>query len=194
MLGGLFVFLLIVIALLAIPFSICFRLGWPLPDGQDIRVRWAFGLVRFRVRPESLTRVANQDEAEPVSDKTRKPLRKKNVLAVILDQRFRARMMRFMRDLIRAVRIRNFLLHARIGLGDPADTGSLWAVIGPISGFLSGSSGGRVWIKPDFADATLELNSSGRIRIIPIQVIGLAAALMLSPQFWSGLRKMSART
>ena len=199
MLGGLLVFLLIVLALLTVPFSIHFHVHWPQPDGQDIRVRWAFGLVRFRVRPKSVKRVVKkaepQPEPEPAPNRTHKrmSLRQRNALAVIWNHRFRARMMQFFGDLVRALRIRDFLLRVRIGLGDPADTGSLWAIVGPISGFFSGSSGGSVWIEPDFVDSTFELNSSGHIRIIPIQLIGLTVSLMLSPRFWSGLRQMSAK-
>ena len=199
MLGGLLVFLLIVLALLTVPFSIHFHVHWPQPDGQAIRVRWAFGLVRFRIRPRPLTRVAKKAESKPASDRIhnrihkRMSLRRRNALAVIRNHRFRARMMQFFGDLLRALRIRDFLLRVRIGLGDPADTGSLWAIVGPISGFFSGSSGGTVWIEPDFADSTVELNSSGHILIIPIQLIGLIVALMLSPRFWSGIRQMSAK-
>jgi hypothetical protein len=43
-------------------------------------------------------------------------------------------------------------------------------------------------------DATFELDGSGSIRIIPLQLIVLTLALLLSPPVWQGIRQMRPAT
>ncbi|MBW2474497.1 MAG: hypothetical protein JRE56_07860 [Deltaproteobacteria bacterium] len=44
-------------------------------------------------------------------------------------------------------------------------------------------------IEPEFIDETLEFVGNGSMRIIPLQMIYLAAALMLSPPIWRAIIK-----
>ena len=95
-----------------------------------------------------------------------------------------------MSDFWHAVRKRHVSLHIRIGLGDPADTGQLWAVVGPVAGVLATIQEASIEIEPEFFDTTFELDGSGNIRLIPLQMIYLIVALLLSPAVWQGISKM----
>jgi hypothetical protein len=81
-------------------------------------------------------------------------------------------------------------LRARIGLGDPAETGRLWAVVGPVAGALSMVKSASIVVQPEFLDTVLDVDARGRIRIIPLQVIGLLLALAFSPAFWLAMRRL----
>ncbi len=99
-------------------------------------------------------------------------------------------MFRFVADLWRAIRKQDVNLRIRLGLGDPADTGRLWAVVGPVAGLLANVEEASVEIEPDFMDAVFELESSGEIRLIPLQILYLVVALLLSPPVWLGVKRM----
>ena len=99
-------------------------------------------------------------------------------------------MLRFLRDIWQSIRKQNLTLRVRIGLDDPADTGRLWAVVGPIAGMLTMVKDASIEIAPEFTDAVFELDSSGKIRVVPLQMIYLAFGLLLSPSFWRGLKQI----
>lgn len=189
MLTGFLIFLLLVVGLLAIPVTMTYRLSWKQSFSGDLKLRWAFGLIRTgassdRVKSQS----ADAEAAEPkVGQGGRSSGRKPNVLAAIRRRSFRRRMIKFLSDIWFAVRKTNVRLLVRLGLGDPADTGQLWAVIGPITGLFAGSGGVSVAMEPDFLDSTFELDSSGTIRLVPLQLIYIVLALLLSPAFWPGV-------
>jgi hypothetical protein len=60
----------------------------------------------------------------------------------------------------------------RVGLGDPADTGMLFAVLGPAAAILGPSVFERVRVRPAFEDdLTFEGYSRGRARLRPIRLL-----------------------
>lgn len=192
MLTGLVVVLLLLIALLAIPLTLTYRVSWPQGSSNDTRLLWAFGLVRVRI-PSRQSRIAmaKSDEAEQHAVSVERSSNKKpNVLAALRRKAFRGRIKRFARDMWRAIQKENVILRLRVGLGDPADTGQLWAIFGPLAGAIAHVRELAIDIEPDFFDTTLELDSSGSIRVIPLQMIWLTLGLLLSPPVWRGLREM----
>ena len=195
MLTGALVVLIIVVGLLAIPLTLTFRVAWREAFDNDFLVKWAFGLIQTRIPIEGTS-----SSAKPPQTDDRKPRigdrssgKSWNILAAVRHRGFRQRVFRFMKALWRAVRKRDVRLRVRLGLGDPADTGRLWAALGPISGLLANVPDASIRIEPEFQDATIELESSGSIRIIPLQLIYLTAALLLSPLVWQGLRQARGR-
>ena len=90
--------------------------------------------------------------------------------------------MKFIKRMLRASHAQNLYLRLRIGLGDPADTGLLWAVMGPLSGMLKNLQGASIEIDPEFIDEVLELESHGQFRLIPIQFIVLIIVFIFSPE------------
>ena len=86
----------------------------------------------------------------------------------------------------------NLKLRVCIGLGDPADTGLLWAVVGPIAGILATTKETSINIVPDFVDTTMEVDSSGTLRLIPLQIIILTLGFFLSAPVRQGIKQMRA--
>jgi len=192
MLTGAAAFLLLLIALLAIPVTLRFQLSWRQGLRDDVRLQWAFGLVSVRIPSfQSKAPSPQGKEREPGVGRVKPPSRqKRNFFGAFRQKRFRRRIIRFVGDLWRAVHKDNIDLRVRVGLGDPAETGQLWALVGPVAGLLATIRDASIRIEPDFFDATFELDSSGSIRLIPLQMIYLTLALLLSPPVWQGMRQL----
>lgn len=190
MLIGTVAFLLVLVALLAVPVRLSYRLSWRRVLQGHVQLRWLFGLVRVQL-PLAQSK-PRPDEQKAVSRKQRKgasSARKSNPVAAIRQKAFRRRVFRFLRDTWRAIHKQNLRLRVRIGLGDPADTGRLWAVVGPVSGMIALVEDATIEIEPEFVDAVFEIDSSGSIRVVPLQMIYLTSRLLLSPSFWQGIRQ-----
>lgn len=198
MLTALTVATLLVIVLLAVPLTLAFDISWRRELRNDMELRWALGLVRLRIRtPKPRAESGPRDERDDRSeDRARTGKRKSygNVFAAIRRPDFRHRVIRFIRDLWHAIHKENVFLRLRIGLGDPADTGQLWALCGPLAGLLANTADTAIALEPDFVDANLEFDSSGSLRVVPLQVVYLCAALLLSPAIWQGVRQMRVAT
>lgn len=193
MLTGAAVFVLLLIALLAIPVTLRFRVSSHDALQNDVRLEWAFGLVRVRIPLQSKTVDAKGEKHEQETRPSKRTSRKRgNVFGALRQERFRRRMLRFVTDLWRAFHKRDLSLRLRVGLGDPADTGQLWAVLGPTAGLLATIPGASIRIEPEFLDPTLELDTSGSVGFVPLRVLYLSIALLMSPPVWRGLKAMRA--
>ena len=171
--------LALLVALLAVPLTVVFSLHRIRETRGLVRFRWLFGLVRFQLRIPW--------PAPAPGKKARSPRRRKRegsasgLFSLIKQPAFRRRVDKFIRDMLRATHARNLFLRLRIGLGDPADTGRLWAIVGPIAGMAHNLRSAAVRIEPEFMDPVFEVESRGQFRLVPIQFIVLTAAFMLSP-------------
>ena len=192
MLTGLLIFVVILIALLAIPVTMTFRVSRPSVGDDETWLEWAFGLVRVRLsasEPKDRSTGDGESEQKPQSSGVsfgKSP----NVFAAIRLNAFRQRIIRFVGDVWRAVGKKDVSLRVRLGLGDPADTGQLWAVVGPIAAILANARDATIAIEPEFFESTFEINGAGSIRLVPLQLIYLTIALLLSPAVWQGVGRM----
>jgi hypothetical protein len=190
MLTGVLIFVLVVVALLAVPLSLAYDVSSRRGYSNDVVIDWAYGLLRFRI-PTDRPAPADAEKTKPVGDRARSiSVGVPNGFAAIRQKAFRRRLFRFAVDLWRAIRKDDVRLHVRLGLGDPADTGLLWAFVGPIAGMLACAEGAAISVVPDFFSATFELDSHGSVRLVPLYIIYLAVALMLSPTVWRGMWAM----
>ena len=185
--------LLVLVALLAIPVTLSFQISWQRAFQGKIRVQWAFGLVHVQLPLNQLKSPppGSEEPAQKINRLERPSRDRMKPLTIIRQSTFRRRITRFIRDCWHAIHKRDISLRVRIGLGDPADTGQLWAVVGPVAGILSTVRDASIEIIPEFFDTTFEVDSSGNIRLIPLQMIYLTAGLLLSPSVWRGVQQMS---
>lgn len=192
MLTGVALFLLFLVALLALPVTLTFRLAWHQALQGQVQLGWAFGLIRVRI-PLSKPESGSTQSEKPLQKKarSRKPARKGgNPFRLMRQKPFRRRVIRFVGELWRAVHKQDVRLRLRVGLGDPADTGQLWAIMGPLAGVLANTREASITIEPDFMDAHFEFDGSGRIRFVPLQLLWLTLAMLLSPPVRQGMRQM----
>lgn len=191
MLSGVVAFLIVIILVLAVPVTLTYRVSWRRGFQANITLKWLFGLVHIPLpSTTSTTPASEQKTITPKVSKKQRASRKTNPVVALRQSAFRRRLFRFASDVWHAIHKQHVVLRIRIGLGDPADTGQLWAVIGPLSGILATFQDALIEIEPEFIDAVFELDSSGNIRIIPLQLLYIAIGLLVSPAFWRGVNQM----
>lgn len=185
--------LLVLLFLLAIPLTLTYQLSWQQQLEGKAMLQWLFGLVRVQLAsPRAEQPAPKEKQIEDSTEHKSKTARKKfKPLAALRQKAFRKRILRFICDLWHAIRTRDLYLRIRVGLGDPADTGQLWALFGPLSGLLANIEDASIELEPEFIDAVFELDSSGKISVIPLQLLYLVLGLLCSPIFWRGMRRMN---
>ncbi len=174
------------IVLLSIPVDLSFSVSVLRGTEGYVRIGWLFGLIRIPVKlnkPASATKQSRRN-------KRPKAKKKRSTVGPGLLRRgeFWRWLQRLLKRLLGRVEIVQLFIRLRLGLGDPADTGRLWAVMGPVSVLLGSIPQAQVSIEPDFMEAQLRLESKGQIRLYPIRIIGLMLVTALSPQTWRALR------
>lgn len=171
----------LLLLLLAVPVDLEFRLEGIEPFAGEVGVRWLFGLVRFRIPvPRPGPRPEAKAKAARVRARRKARGRHRDVLAALGQAAFRRRVYRLVRGLVRAVHLHRLRLLMRLGLGDPADTGRLWAVVGPLNA-VAQLRNAELLIEPEFVDPVLEFRADGRLLLVPLRFLILAMAFALSP-------------
>ncbi len=172
--------LLGLMALLSVPVDLVFRVRRETSFRASLSVRWMFGLVGFPVR-----RQPKKKPAKPKPEKPKKSGRGRRialrVLGALRTADFRRRVLQFLKQFTAAVHLRNLALRLRVGFDDPADTGFFWAMFWPLIPLLQTGPSARLDVGPEFAGESLEVDGRGEIRIIPAQMIWIAATFALSP-------------
>ena len=136
------------------------------------RLAWLFGLVgkelkKGREKPEEKERVP---EGKP--KRRKRGIRARTVFEILRTKGLLGQFKRLLRDIFGCLRFKDLRVDLRVGLDDPADTGLLFAVIGPATFFLSSSFPHRIRVQPSFEDEMVfEGSLSGVLRLWPIQLV-----------------------
>ncbi|MCI0504815.1 MAG: DUF2953 domain-containing protein [Gammaproteobacteria bacterium] len=191
----------LLIALLAAPVELAFRIDRIRQIHGQAHIRWLFGLVRFSVEVPGIAKPKKtKEKRRPAAAKKSGPHEQKSgsskLFAVLKQSPFRRRLFRFIKDLLRATHSQELYLRLRVGLGDPADTGQLWALLGPIAALAANMPVAVVRIEPEFMNPVFEFQSHGKFRLSPLEIIALTIAFVLSPpslRAWRTLRQSKAQ-
>lgn len=169
------------LGLLAVPVDLRFALGAAaLPH---LEVAWGFGLWRGELR------------GRPGSVRTRSRGRWSDPAAWVRAWRegLGERVPPLLRSLRRGVRVREVKLRARVGLGDPADTGMLVGCVAPLLGVARAAPGLDLRLEPDFVREVLEAEARGELRAFPLLVLPPLLRFALSPSTVRGVRALRSR-
>lgn len=187
------------VAVLAVPIHVAFRLEGVEAFNAQLGIRCLFGLVRLRIDLPHVSEIVGSAAAKPKLGKRRAPgrarVRPGGVVAVLRQPAFRERVRRFTGDLLRAAHINGLQFRLRLGLGDPADTGLLWAVVGPLNAVARDLLDADLRIEPEFLDPVFEFRAHGRAVVVPVQLLALAIGFALSPasvRAWLTVRRGQA--
>jgi|SRR5271157_3424112 len=180
MLIGSAVLLACLIALLAIPVDVKFSVRWHERFRARVMIAWMFGLVRLPM--PSKTEKPSRQEPSPKARKA-KPLYKgsRSMVTMLRSEGFWPRLVRFASDILNVMQVRILRLRVRLGLEDPADTGQIWAFVGPLTTMLAGAQGTDIEIEPDFERAFLSVDGNAELRVIPIRVLVVVIPFIGSP-------------
>jgi hypothetical protein len=167
--------------------DLAFRLqAGPGFEGR-VTVGWMFGLIRFPIRLNG--EKAKKKAARRKRKKARKRSKAGGRRNLLTRSDFWRWLRRLLRKLMSRIRIERLLLRVRLGLDDPADTGRLWAVAGPVAALLAGIPVADVRLEPNFQEAEFVLQSEGEMRIYPMGLIATVVATALSPSTWRVFRR-----
>lgn len=149
------------VAALAVPVEL--RVRAILEDELDagMRVGWLFGLVEREVEPGERRR-----------EKTRRSLPSREKLELLLNKPLRRRVSELFERCRPAVELEVLTGRARIGLGDPAETGQMLGVLQPIIALLSRHPSIELRIEPDWTRAWLTGALRGEARVVPLGLVG----------------------
>lgn len=172
---------------MSVPVDLSFRL-WIGPGFEgSVTVGWMFGLIHFPIQ-------LNGDKAkEKRARRKRKKARSRSTdrgrRYFLFRSGFWDWLRRLLRKLMGWIRIYRLFLRVRLGLGDPADTGRLWAVAGPVAALLASLPVAEVRLEPNFQEAEFVLQGEGEVRIYPLGLVATLVMTALSPSTWRMFRR-----
>ena len=168
-------------ALLAVPLDLKFEAEKADAPKSRVRLEWMFGLVKANVgndgkreRPERIVEGGRRMRGVPT----------------VGDGAFLGAVFRLVRRLIKSLRVRELHVDARFGLDDPAETGMLFGLIGPVAGLIAALPETDVNIAPDFDAAGVRGEAHGSLRAYPIRAVLAVAAFAATPATWRAMRAM----
>jgi hypothetical protein len=147
--------------------------------------------TRFRVRVQALLGLVSKElegHGRPTKPKPApKPRRRaepgraaRRFWAIARSRGLWPRVQRFLARIWASLRIRELSGVARVGLVDPAETGQLWAVLGPLALLLARRFPDFA-LQPSFADEPLDVDLHARLVVVPLEILGVTLAFLLGP-------------
>lgn len=161
------IFLLFVL-LLAVPVDLAFSVERDGNFRLRMRVGWMFGLIGKDIGGRKKKR--REEGVEKEKPKKRRGS-VKALLAALTTEGFPQKLFSFVRDILRLSKIRQLRMNFRIGLGDPAETGMLFAVLAPAMVVIRSFSSADIQLEPDFEQERLQGYCKGDIRAVPIKFV-----------------------
>ena len=172
---------LALLGLLAVPVDLRFAFG--AAARSHLEIAWGFGLWRgeLRGRPRAERRRSSGRWSEPAA------------WVRAWREGLGDRVPPLLRSLRRGVRVREVKLRARVGLGDPADTGILVGFAAPLLTMARAAPRLDLRLEPDFAREVLEGEARGELRAFPLLVLPPLLRFALSPTTVRAVRALRSR-
>jgi len=149
---------------LSVPLDMAFHVDVHGRPRFGMKLGWLFGLVSKEVGKGK--RVA---EAKP---KRRRRIGAWTIFEILRTKGLLAQLKRLLKDVLGRLKIRDIGVDFRVGLDSPADTGLLFALIGPATLFLGSSRVHVMRLEPSFGDeAVCEGYLHGVVRLQPVQLV-----------------------
>jgi hypothetical protein len=150
-----------------------------------MRLVWLFGLVRKEI---------GRGEKKQAAPKKRgkRRINPRDILSLLQTRGLLPRLKTSFQGMLRALEIKNLAADFKVGLGDPADTGLLFALLAPVIPWLNSSLPLQIRAQPSFADApTFAGHSHGAVRVRPIRLILPLLSFALSPATMRAAKKLA---
>ncbi len=135
-----------------------------------LRFSWLFGLVSKEItgkkeKPAEKKRAAKGKKKRRWGDT-------RVILRILRTKGVLRRLKELLKDVFSCCKFRDLVADFKIGLGDPADTGLLFALLGPATVFFGSSHLHKIRVEPSFGDdAVLQGYSQGTVRLRPIRLV-----------------------
>jgi len=174
--------LLSFVLLLAIPVDLVFSVEKEVAFKSRVRVGWMFGLIGKNI----------SGKKEPEKDKSKRKDKSniKPLLAMFGAKGFLLKLLGLVGDILRLLNVRELEVNLRVGLDDPAETGLLFALVGPALVCAKSFSALDVQVEPDFEQENLQGYCRGDFRVFPIRFAGLIILFAFSPTTIRAIKAM----
>lgn len=175
--GGL---IALVAFILWVPLDFVFNIDVYEKPKIRFKLYWLFGLISREVPG------ARKKRAKKKKDKKGRSKLKWGDIGFILKILGTKGLLRNVKKLVKGIfscfKFRDMETDFRIGLGDPANTGLLFAFIGPVAAGIGAANISRISLQPSFEDSpTLEGYSHGAVRMRPLRLVPSLLRFTLSP-------------
>ena len=159
------------VLVLGIPLAVTLRIDVHGRPKVRTRLVWLFGLVSKEIekgkKPPAEKRRLVKDKP-----KSREGRGKGRAMFQILRTKgLLGQFKRLVKDILSHFKIRDLEVNLRVGLDNPADTGLLFAFIGPATFWLNSTFPHRIRVQPAFDEAVFEGYLYGALRLRPIQLV-----------------------
>ena len=171
------IILLIILLLLFIPVEIIFNVRRYDCFDNKVDAGFLFGLFRLRLYPKP--KKEKQKKIKEIKEKQGVKFRKYSKL--LQNGPFLKKILSFIQNTLNILRFEISKLHLRLGLDDPADTGNLWSILGPVSAILGSRLTEDIIVEPDFSEPRIDLDIEGRMSVKPVKLIYVSLLFLLSP-------------
>ena len=163
--------ILIIFVAFCIPLQMSFRMDTDRSPRFSMSLLWFFGLVSKELGKRAKLKV-KREKAETTPKGKKKGLQTKTILRILRTKGLLGRLRRLLSDTISCLKIKELGADFRIGFDDPADTGMLFALIGPAILFLNLACRHPISVTPSFEDETvIKGHFHGNLRLRPIRLI-----------------------
>jgi hypothetical protein len=135
-----------------------------------LRLSWLFGLVSKEITGEKEKPAEKKRAGKAKKKRWRVDTR---IISRILSTKGLLRqLIELLKGVFSCFKFRDLVADLKIGLGDPADTGLLFAIIGPATAVFGSSHRHQIRLEPSFGDdAILQGYSHGKIRLHPVRLV-----------------------
>ena len=169
---------------LSVPLYLAFRLDVYGKPKFSLRLVWLFGLV--------CKEIGRKKKAKPKKAKPKKAKEKKGgarkALKILRTKGLLRQLKTLVTDVLSRLKIRHLRADFRVGLDNPADTGLLFAVIGPALLFR-GPPTYHLRVQPSFeGEAVLEGYAQGAVRLLPVRLVVPLFRFVFSLAFLRAIR------
>jgi len=167
---------------LSIPLDVALRIEVYGKPEYRLRLAWLFGLLHREFSALKKSRPAGKGAAKPGLEAGKGRKHAGQALKVLRIKGLPGRVLCLLPDLAGRLKIRDLSADFKFGLGDPADTGLLFAFLSPVSLFINSYSSKKVQLHPSFSGhAVMEGQACGEMRIVPLRFVPPLAGFCLSP-------------
>ncbi len=151
--------------LLCVPIDMRFEAVLDKPRHLDVTVVWLFGLIK-----KHLESGKENPPLTHVKTKGSSGWRLSSVLRLLRTRGLMRRICHLIRDLIKSVHFREVSVDLQISLGDPAETGMLFAMLAPMTVLIGSVSRFPLSSQPTIQDEPcLGGCCSGTVRVVPLR-------------------------
>ena len=166
---------------LSVPLEAVLNLDTSRRPKLSMRLVWLFGLVSKELGGEKEEAAGKKVREKEQKKKGRRAVDPRTALKLLRARGLPGKVMRLVRGILGQLRIRELAANLRLGLGDPADTGLLFAVITPAIPFLNLTPRCQIRVQPCFHDELVfEGHIRGALSLQPVRLVRPLAGFVFS--------------